>query len=110
VPDRAKKLVCPRRILECPERRPPCFNTRMAGPRREVKLPYREINIACPHCRAPLIIGTVMGRILLSRRTCPQCGKEFVIENDVPRKPDGGLKKPSGSVKPVRAVKRTKSR
>jgi len=33
-----------------------CFNTPMAGPRREVKLPYREVNIACPHCRAPLTI------------------------------------------------------
>jgi hypothetical protein len=32
----------------------------MAAPRREVKLPYREMNIGCPHCRAPLIIGTVM--------------------------------------------------
>lgn len=65
------------------ERRPPCFNTRLAGPRREVKLPYRGINIACAHCRAPLTIGTAMDRILLSRRTCPKCGKEFVIENDV---------------------------
>jgi hypothetical protein len=61
------------------------------------------MNIGCPHYRAPLIIGTVMDRILPSRRTCPKCGKEFLIENDVP-------KKPSGSVKPVRAVKRTKSR
>ena len=82
----------------------------MAGPRRAVKLPYRELNVACPHCRAPLVIGTVMDTIVLSRRTCPKCGREFVIENDVPKKPDGGLKKPSGSVKPVRAVKRTKSR
>jgi transposase-like protein len=82
----------------------------MVGPRRQVKLPYRELNIACPHCHAPLTIGTVMERILLSRRTCPKCGKEFVIENDVPKKPDGGLKKPSASVKPVRAAKRTKSR
>jgi len=87
-----------------------CFNTPMAGPRRELKLPYREMSITCPHCRTPLTVGTVMARILLSRRTCPKCGKEFLIENDVPRKPDGGLKKPSGSVKPVRAVKRTKSR
>ena len=68
------------------------------------------MNIACPHGREPLVIGTVMDRILLSRRPCPKCGKEFLIENDVPRKPDGGIKKPSESVKPVRAVKRTKSR
>jgi hypothetical protein len=46
----------------------------------------------------------------LSRRTCPKCGKEFLIENDVPKKCDGGFKKPSESVKPVRALKRTKSR
>jgi transposase-like protein len=82
----------------------------MAAPRRAVKLPYRELNIACPHCRAPLTIGTVMDTIRLSRRTCPKCGKEFLIENDVAKKPDGRLKKPSGSVKPVRAVKRAKSR
>jgi RNase P subunit RPR2 len=87
-----------------------CFNTPMAAPRREVKLPYREMHVGCPHCREPLIIGTVTDRIVLSRRTCPKCGKEFLIENDVPKKPDGELKKPSGSVKPVRAVKRIKSR
>jgi len=57
-----------------------CFNTPMAGPRREVKLPYREMNIGCPHCRAPLIIGTVMDTILLSRRSCPKCHKEFQEE------------------------------
>jgi len=45
----------------------------MAGPRREVKLPYREINIGCPHCRAPLIVGTVMETISLSRRSCTKC-------------------------------------
>jgi DNA-directed RNA polymerase subunit RPC12/RpoP len=82
----------------------------MGAPRRQAKLPYRELNIACPHCHAPLTIGTVMETILLSRRTCPTCGKEFLIENDVAKKPDGGLKKPSGSARPVRAVKRTKSR
>ena len=44
----------------------------MARSRREVKLPYREIHITCPHCRAPLVIGTVMDAILMSRRTCPR--------------------------------------
>lgn len=38
------------------------------------------MNIGCPHCRAPLIIGTVMDTIRLSRRTCPKCGKEFLRE------------------------------
>jgi hypothetical protein len=98
------------RILESQTERHPCFNTLMAGPRRAVKLPYRELNVACPHCRAPLTIGTVMDRIVLSRRTRSKCGKEFVIENDVAKKPVGGIKKPSESVKPARPVKRTKSR
>jgi len=49
-----------------------------------------------------------MDTILVSRRSCSDCGKEFLIENDVPRKPDS--KKPSGSVTPARAVKRAKSR
>jgi len=82
----------------------------MAGARRPVKLPYTEKNVRRPHCKAELVIGTVMGTILLSRRNCPKCGQEFVIENDAPRKPDGGLKKPSGSVKPVRGAKRAKLR
>jgi predicted RNA-binding Zn-ribbon protein involved in translation (DUF1610 family) len=64
----------------------------------------------CPHCHTALMIGTVMDRILSARRTCPKCGKEFLIENDVPRKP--GSKKPSGSVGLTKAKKshRAKSR
>jgi DNA-directed RNA polymerase subunit RPC12/RpoP len=82
----------------------------MPGARRAVKLPYTEKNIRCPHCQAQLLIGTVMGTIMTSRRNCPKCGQEFLIENDVPRKLEGGPKKPSGSVKPVRATKRAKLR
>jgi hypothetical protein len=89
--------------------RHPCFNTPMA-PGGAVKLPYGELNNRLAALSRALTIGTVMRRILLSRSTCPKCGKEFVIENDVATKPDSGLKKPSGSVKPVRAVKRVKSR
>ena len=80
------------------------------GARRAVKLPYTEKNIRCPHCSAELVIGTVTGTILMSRRSCGKCGKEFLIENDVPRKLDGGLKKPSRSVKPVHDAKRAKLR
>jgi hypothetical protein len=68
----------------------------MAGARRAVRLPYRELYISCPHCRVPLVIGTIMNTPLMSRRNCPKCGNEFLIENDVPRKLDA--KKPSGSV------------
>jgi transposase-like protein len=81
----------------------------MPGARRQIKLPYTEKRIQCPHCRGDLTIGTVMDKILLSRRTCPKCHKEFVIEKDVPNKP-GTAKKPSESVHASRTNKRTKSR
>jgi len=54
------------------------------------------------------MIGTVMDRILLARRTCPKCGKEFLIENDVPRNPDS--KKPSGSVGLTKAKKSNRAK
>jgi transposase-like protein len=78
----------------------------MAAQRREVKLSFRELHVSCPHCHAALTIGTVMDTILMSLRTCPKCGKEFVIENEIPRKPDAHMKKPSGSAKAARAGKR----
>ncbi len=71
----------------------------MPGARRSVKLPYREVHIQCPHCHADLTIGTVMDSIILASRSCPQCGKEFLIENDVPRKPDTAPKKPARRTK-----------
>jgi uncharacterized protein YbaR (Trm112 family) len=77
--------------------------------RRAVKLPYRELYIACPHCRTPLVIGTIMER-LSSRRTCPKCSKEFLIENDVPKKLTSAGKKPSDSVHAEKSVKRTRAR
>jgi len=80
----------------------------MAGARRAVKLPYRELYISCPHCRIPLVVGTIMDKLLMSRRNCPKCAKEFLIENDVPRKPDA--KKPSGSVGPTKAKKSTRAK
>ena len=79
----------------------------MARSRREVKLPYREIHISCPHCRSPLAVGTVMNKILMSRRNCPKCGNEFLIENDVPKKLGRPDKKPSESVRPVKVAQRS---
>jgi transposase-like protein len=76
----------------------------MAGSRRPIKLAYRELYITCPQCRAPLVIGTVMEK-LSTERTCPKCGKEFVIENDVPKKP--AAKKPGESIRLVK--KKTKA-
>jgi len=81
----------------------------MPGARRQIKLPYTEKRIQCPHRRCELTIGTVMDKILLSRRACPKCHKEFLIENDVAKKP-GTEKKPSESVRASRTQKRVKSR
>jgi DNA-directed RNA polymerase subunit M/transcription elongation factor TFIIS len=79
----------------------------MARSRREIGLPYREIHISCPHCRVPLVIGNVMDTILMSRRNCPKCGNEFLIENDVAKKRGRQDKKPSGSVKPIKTAQRS---
>ena len=61
--------------------------------RRDVKLPYTEKHMVCPHCRADLIFGTVMDAIIRSTRKCPKCRKEILIENDVPKKPPRSVKK-----------------
>jgi hypothetical protein len=58
--------------------------------RREIKLPYTEKQIVCPHCRADLIFGTVVGKVTCM---CPNCAKDFQIENDVPKKPAKSVKK-----------------
>jgi len=54
--------------------------------RRGNKPPHNEKPMNCPHCRAHLTVITVMNTIVLSKRTCPNCGKDFLIENDVPKK------------------------
>jgi uncharacterized protein YbaR (Trm112 family) len=81
----------------------------MPGARRSIKLPLTEIPMKCPHCDAPLIIATVMD-VINGRRTCPKCGKQFVIENNVPRMLDGAQKKPNTSVKPVKNARKSKAR
>jgi hypothetical protein len=48
--------------------------------------------------------------ILSSRRDCPKCGNEFLIENDRPKKLRSSEKKPSGSVKPIKTAQRSGSR
>jgi len=66
----------------------------MPGARRVVKLPFTEKKMQCRRCPATLTIPTVMGRIALSSRRCPKCGKDFVIENDVPKQPSQSVKLP----------------
>ena len=80
----------------------------MPGAKRNFKFLLTEIPINCPHCKAALILATVMDTIKFGQRTCPKCEKQFVIENNVPRKPDDGLKKPSASVKkPAKSARKS---
>jgi hypothetical protein len=76
----------------------------MAGSRRADKLPFRELQIVWPYCKARFLIGTVMDVILASRRTCPECARDFMIENDIPRKLSE--EKPRRSAQIARSIKK----
>jgi len=43
-------------------------------------------NRVCPHCKQETGIGTaaLFDTVLMSRKTCDKCGREFLIVNDVP--------------------------
>jgi DNA-directed RNA polymerase subunit RPC12/RpoP len=60
--------------------------------KRATKLVFHEHRIACPYCRTALIFNSPLEVILLARRECLKCGKEFLIENSVAKRLRG--KKP----------------
>jgi transcription elongation factor Elf1 len=39
----------------------------------------------CPYCSQETIVESPMGTIPKEHATCDECGREFLIENDVPR-------------------------
>jgi len=43
-------------------------------------------NCICPYCKLETGIGTaaLFDTVLMSRKTCDKCGREFLIVNDVP--------------------------
>src|SRR5437660_4065785 len=49
--------------------------------KRKTKIPIHEHQVTCPLCRTKLTILSPMETILLARRTCPKCKREFLIEN-----------------------------
>jgi hypothetical protein len=49
--------------------------------KRKTKIPIHEHQVTCPLCRTNLTILSPMETILLARRTCPKCKREFLIEN-----------------------------
>jgi uncharacterized protein (DUF983 family) len=44
----------------------------------------------CPYCDKETGVGTasLFDKVLMSRKTCEQCGQEFLIVNDVPTRLD----------------------
>jgi transcription elongation factor Elf1 len=48
---------------------------------------FQEHSFTCPYCGRETMVGLPlpMETILVSRALCDQCGREFLIENDVPR-------------------------
>jgi transposase-like protein len=48
---------------------------------------FEERPFTCPYCGRETMVQLPpeMETILMSRETCEQCGREFLIENDVPR-------------------------
>jgi len=53
----------------------------------ENTIDFREHPFTCPYCGRETMVQLPpeMETILMSRETCEQCGREFLIENDVPR-------------------------
>jgi transposase-like protein len=47
-------------------------------------------SLICPHCKQETGIGTagIFDHVFMSRKKCERCGKEFLIVNDVPMKPE----------------------
>jgi len=74
---------------------------------RKAKYPLTELPVQCPHCKAALILATVMDKIVFRRRTCPKCGNQFISENNLPQIPDDGQKKPNASVKPAKNARKS---
>jgi len=36
----------------------------------------------CPYCEADLEMDSPLDHIFIARRTCPECGREFLIKDD----------------------------
>jgi hypothetical protein len=48
---------------------------------RKTQLVFNNHPVTCPHRRTDLVFTSREEVIVLGSRTCPKCGKEFVIEN-----------------------------
>jgi len=68
--------------------------------RRPTKLEFHEHRVTCPYCRKDITIFSLMEVILASRRICPNCKREMMIDNVEAVKPTlEGEKKPPKQVR-----------
>jgi transcription elongation factor Elf1 len=51
----------------------------------EATIDFEEHPFTCPYCGKETIVESPMDTILVGRADCEHCGREFFIENDVPR-------------------------
>jgi transposase-like protein len=56
-----------------------------------MKLPGTDLELhdhpmRCPYCKTDVVITSPMEEILVARRTCPACQREFVIDEGKPVK------------------------
>ena len=51
----------------------------------EETIDWQEHVFPCPYCGQETIVDSPMDTILMGRATCEHCGREFLIEKDVPR-------------------------
>jgi len=48
-----------------------------------IKLQFYEQRVVCPYCHTNLMFNTPTETIVSAHRTCPKCGKEFLIEKEL---------------------------
>ena len=68
----------------------------MPEARREIQHTFTRVAVRCPYCGAEMKFG-IMDKVLVGRRRCAVCRKEFLFESDQIRKPE--QKKTRGSVR-----------
>ena len=47
---------------------------------------FQDRPFTCPYSSRETMVKSPMETILMGRATCDECDREFLIENDVPRK------------------------
>lgn len=47
---------------------------------------FQDRPFTCPYCDRETMVKSPMETILMGRANCEHCGRDFLIENDVPQK------------------------